>query len=587
MKLSEALKIARTKPPAGAGKLKVYLACGFTPLHLETFLAAHLCQLSPERDVEIQTGSYGDLRGNLARLGESRCDAGAVVVEWSDLDPRLGLRSLGGWGPKILEDIETNVAASASRLLRLIEEAAQAAPVALCLPTLPLPPLSHLPSAQAGAHELALQRAAQDFALKAAAVPGVRVTSQQRLNESSPLAVRLDVKSELTTGFPYRLEHAARVAELLARLVQPRPPKKGLITDLDDTLWRGILGEDGVGGLTWELDRRTHIHALYQQLLAALAESGALVGVASKNDHALALEALGREDLLVRKEELFPLEVNWGQKSQSVEKILRAWNVSADAVVFVDDSPIELAEVKALHPEMECLLFPKDDEQAAYQLFITLRDLFGKQELLEEDALRAESLRRAAEFESRAQDAPSGALEDFLAHVEAEITFAPVDAATEARAFELINKTNQFNLNGARLGESEFRAALRRPGAVSLVVSYRDKFGPLGKIAVLLGRVENSTVKVETWVMSCRAFSRHIEFRCLEYLFENLKVSEIEVAYSPTPRNGPAREFLAQFLDEGPDGACRIRRKIFMSRKPALFQKVNSVSHVRHPATID
>lgn len=587
MRLSEALKIAQSPTPAGAERLRVYLACGFTPLHLTTFLKAHLIERSRQRAVEIETGIYGDLPGNLERLREADCDVGAVVIEWSDFDPRLGLRTLGGWGPKASADIRENVQSSASRFLRLLEAAARSKPLAVCLPTLPLPPLSHLPSAQAGADELALRVSAQDFALKAAAVPGVRLLSQQRLDESSPPAARHDVKSELTTGFPYRLEHASRVAELLAQLIEPRRPKKGLITDLDDTLWRGILGEDGVAGLSWELDRRTHVHALYQQLLAALAESGVLVGVASKNDHALALEALGREDLLVRKEQLFPLEVNWGQKSRSVEKILRAWNISADAVVFVDDSPLELAEAKALHPDLECLLFPKDDEQAAYQFLVRLRDLFGKQELFEEDAIRAASLRRAAEFESGAASEPSGSLEDFLARVEAEITFAPVDAETEARAFELINKTNQFNINGARLSESEFRAALGRPGAVSLVVSYKDKFGPLGKIAVLLGRAEDAAVRVDTWVMSCRAFSRHIEFRCIEYLFENWGARHIEVAYRPTARNGPARDFLARFIDAEPDADCRIRREIFMSRKPALFQQVKSLSHVRHTGTVD
>ena len=145
---------------------------------------------------------------------------------------------------------------------------------------------------------------------------------------------------------------------MLADLIQPRPAKKGLITDLDDTLWRGLLGEEGVAGISWDLDRHSHIHALYQQTLRALAESGVLIAVASKNDPALVTEALARRDLLLPKDCLFPIEVNWKAKSQSVYRILEAWNINADAVVFVDDSPIELAEVQSLFPAIKCLRFP-------------------------------------------------------------------------------------------------------------------------------------------------------------------------------------------------------------------------------------
>lgn len=580
MRLSEALKIAQTAPPAGAEKFRVFVACGFTPLHLATFLAAHLRERLPLRDVEIQAGDYGSLAGNLERLRESSCDAGVVVIEWSDFDPRLGLRSLGGWGPKVLADIQGNVGESASRILRRLDTAARAKPLAVCPPTLPLPPISYLPASQSGRHDLLLRKTLQDFALEAAGIPGVKLASQQRLDEVSPLPERLDVKSEFMAGFPYRPAHASHVAELLARLIEPRPPKKGLITDLDDTLWRGIVGEDGVRGISWALDQRSHIHALYQQLLGALADSGVLVGVASKNDHALVLEALGREDMLLTKEQLFPLEINWQQKSSSVGKILRAWNVAAESVVFVDDSPLELAEVRALYPEMECLLFPKNDDQAVYQLLVKLRDLFGKQAILEEDAIRVESLRRAGQFRELSEGQPDSSLGDFLEQVGAELTVSAIDAAGEARAFELINKTNQFNLNGRRLSDAQFQAALRRPGAVSMLVSYKDKFGPLGQIAALLGRIDYPVLKVDTWVMSCRAFSRHIEYQCLEYLFEQWGVPEIELDYSPTDRNRPVREFLRRFLGEEPNSSCTIQRQVFTGRRPKLSHNVNKGSYV-------
>ena len=115
-------------------------------------------------------------------------------------------------------------------------------------------------------------------------LPNVRIVNPQRLDALSPPAERLDVKAELMSGFPYRTAHASVVAELLAEPLKPVMPKKGLITDLDDTLWRGILGEVGAHGVTWDLDHYSHMHGLYQQLLNSLAEAGVLIGVASKND---------------------------------------------------------------------------------------------------------------------------------------------------------------------------------------------------------------------------------------------------------------------------------------------------------------
>src|SRR5437899_13061782 len=125
------------------------------------------------------------------------------------------------------------------------------------------------------------------------------------------------------------------MAELLSRLVQNRTPKKGLITDLDDTLWKGLLGEVCPEEVSWDLDHRSHMHGLYQQLLQALSAAGVLIGVASKNDSSLVEKAFQREDLILSRDAIFPMEAHWGPKSESVARILKTWNVAADAVVFI------------------------------------------------------------------------------------------------------------------------------------------------------------------------------------------------------------------------------------------------------------
>ena len=138
----------------------------------------------------------------------------------------------------------------------------------------------------------------------------------------------------------------------------PAPPKKGIITDLDQTLWKGILGDAGVDGISWSLDGKSQAHALYQQVLASLADSGVLVAIASKNDPDLVEAALQRPDILLPPSQIFPMEVGWGVKSDAVGRILETWNIGADSVVFVDDSPMELAEVAEKYPGIECLRFP-------------------------------------------------------------------------------------------------------------------------------------------------------------------------------------------------------------------------------------
>jgi len=414
------------------------------------------------------------------------------------------------------------------------------------------------------------------FSATIARIRGVRVASRQRLEEESPASERRDIKSELTTGFPYRLAHASTVAGFLARLICPPAPKKGLITDLDDTLWHGILGEVGIRGITWDLDHHSLIHGLYQQVLGSLAETGVLIAAASKNNRETVDQAIQREDLVIPGRYLFPVEAHWGPKSDSVGRILRTWNIAADSVVFVDDSPLELAEVKAAYPDIECLRFPTHDYREAYAFLGELRDLLGKETIVAEDSIRRESLRRSALFHEGDSASLTPSM-GFLKDVEAELSLDFAKDPEDPRAFELINKTNQFNLNGRRYSQGRWRDYLRQLDTFLLRVAYRDKFGPLGTIAVLAGRRQPEALQIDFWVMSCRAFSRRIEHRCLEQLFEQLEVERIAFDYQPTQRNGPLQDFFSSLLDGVPQPGFQLTRDRFKARCPALFHRLVSL----------
>ncbi len=573
MKLVDALNILKSPLPEEVPARSIALVCGFTPAHLQTYLGAHLRQLDPSRGTTILTGLYGDCLGNLERLSSSEVDASAVVIEWPDLDPRLGLRHLGGWKANTLADILETAASRAAHFSEAIVRLAKQLPLAVCLPTLPIPPVAYFPCRQSSAFDLKLREVAISLASKIVHAPGVRVVNPQRLDELSPTRDRLDVRSELSSGFPYRLSHASAVAELLASSLQSPMAKKGLITDLDGTLWRGIVGDVGIDGISWDLDHRSHIHGLYQQMLASLADAGVLIAVASKNDPLVVNQVFERSDLILDKRNVFPMEVGWGPKSESVRRILSAWNVGADSVVFIDDSPMELAEVAAAYPDVEGLLFPKDNDQAAYELIQRLRDLFGKDKVSEEDAIRLESLRRSAESFG-GEEVQAGPPDSFLEQAEAELSFNTTKTPPNPRALELINKTNQFNLNGRRYTEGEWLAHLRSPEAFLLLVSYKDKYGPLGTIAVLTGHSSGNTVTIDQWVMSCRAFSRRIEHQCLSVLFESFGVDQLVFDFRETPRNGPLRSFFTEFTETSPEPGLRITRRLFQTKCPPLYHKV-------------
>lgn len=566
MKLSEALQIINVAD-AQAKPFRLLLACGFTPLHLQTFLTAHLQQSLPQRKVVLDVGLYGDLLGTLRKPVDG-IDAVVVACEWPDLDPRLGYRNLGGWGASEEPDFVVQVgmaAADIAATLRGIE-----VPVAFSAPTLALPPSFHTVTGQSGSSHAALLAIAAKLSADVAAFPGVAVVNPQKLDAASPPGCRFDLKTELFAGLPYSLGHASALAEGLAQLIAPPPPKKGLITDLDDTLWNGIIGETGPDGVTWDLHSHSQIHGLYQLVLRALADQGALVAVASKNDREIVDQALGRTDLIIPREKLFPAEVHWNAKSGSVARVLKTWNIGADSVVFVDDSAMELAEVQAAHPGIECLQFPKGDYSKAVLFLERLRDLFGKPRLSEEDQLRRESLRQAVQF---SQESGEGASDDFLRGLNATLTVFQ-KAATDARSLELINKTNQFNLHGRRYEPAEWAVAAQREGAFVWSLAYQDKFGPLGKVAVLHGCIQNNSVVVEGWVMSCRAFARRIEHQCLQLLFNFAGAQEIKFCFQATERNAPLREFLGTILGQAPTAGATLTQQEFQLRCPQLFHSV-------------
>jgi FkbH-like protein len=490
----------------------------------------------------------------------------AAILEWADADPRLDLREGYIPGPGDEAGILTDVAARLSRLQTLLTAAASTRRIVLTLPSAALPPWLPALAGQASIFKLKLRVLLSSFAAECA-------TAGIRIGEIAYGSSGYDIRTHLNSGFPYTISYGDILAATIATLLLPPAPAKGLVTDLDNTLWSGIVGDDGPANVHWSLEKHTRIHGIYQQFLAGLAAQGVLLAAVSKNDPAPVAEVLSREDLLLPPEAFFPIETNWSAKSNSIRRIAHAWNIGLDSIVFVDDNPLELAEVSQLLPEVECHVFRSDDPAAVMELMEKLRLRFAREHTTEEDRLRAASLRSGAQLAEVSRSTSDS--EELLMGLDARITLCFSRDPFDPRTLELLNKTNQFNLNGRRWEEGQLRAFLARPDAVFAVVTYQDRFGKLGKIAVASGILHGGCLQLESWVMSCRAFSRRIEFNTLHGLFDQTGVCSIQFDWKSTLRNNPTRETLKILCGDIPDGGMlSLSSKEFATNCPPLFAAV-------------
>ncbi len=566
MRLLDALKILQ-KADATLPPFRIFLACGFTPLHLQTFLTAAVQERFTGKHIEMSIGVYDDLAGNIGRMADAIPSAGVVVLEWQDLDPRLGIRRVAGWDWQDLPEIAADVRRMLIRLERLLMGAAERVRIIVCFPTLPFPLLSSQHPATVSPLQADLELALAEMKSRLLKCQSIYVLKHEIRSTQV-----FDPANEILFGFPYSLSHASDLGEDIAQVLSMPPNRKGIITDLDLTAWNGILGDDGVDGVHWDLEHHAQPYGLYQQLLHALAKEGVLVAVASKNSHEIVQQIfMQRQDLILKENDIFPMTASWQPKSEMVEKILKTWNIGPESVIFIDDNPFELEEVGRKYPQMECIQFDPSP-RFAMGLWRELRTKFARRTVSEEDRIRSTSIRAMTEKELSPDSNTD--IEDFLAHLDAELKFELSRNSDDGRAFELINKTNQFNLNGVRLTDAEFRAYLAQEQSFLLTASYSDKFGALGKISSLLGRITGDEILVEFWVLSCRAFSHRIEFACLRGLFEFFDEKYLHLRWKSTGRNNHLLEFLPLLPGKTTDGILVLDRETFIQECPNLPHKI-------------
>jgi len=329
---------------------------------------------------------------------------------------------------------------------------------------------------------------------------------------------------------------AYRAARLIAAI--KGRAKKVLALDLDNTLWGGVIGDDGLEGIRLGAGPEGEAFVAFQEYVRALKDRGIVLAVCSKNEEATAKEPFERHpDMRLRLDDIAVFKANWNNKADNLREIAQLLNLGLDSFVFVDDNPVERGLVRELLPEVAVPELPEDP--ADYVAALDREFAFETVTFTAEDEKRGDLYRdnaRRAELQQSFTD-----VSQYLRSLDMEGVAQDVDAFTLPRAAQLINKSNQFHLTTTRYTEAELEAFRANPDYRVRVYSLRDRFGDNGLISsVILKRETDDTLAIDTWVMSCRVLSRTMEeFICRDIIdvADSFRCKRVCGLYRPTKKN--------------------------------------------------
>jgi len=344
--------------------------------------------------------------------------------------------------------------------------------------------------------------------------------------------------------------------------------KKIIVTDLDETLWKGILGEDGLGGISAEAEPSSHIHFIYQGYLKILQERGILLAICSKNDQDLVEKALEVNSFVLKSEDFVSIKASYERKSIMIKELSKELNLGLEHFVFIDDNPVEVNEILEYLPEVSTFLFPKDLNKLN-KIFDELEVKFMASEVTKEDKNRTKMYKNIPQASSAVANKIVD-LSDYLKSLKMKVTIHNRSGDNNQRAIQLINKTNQFNLNGIRRDENEISEIISGGGKL-YTAHLADKNGEHGEVVSILIDSTNTAI---SFVMSCRVFQRDLEFYFLNYILE--KVTPIlNISYKSTERNKPATMFMEKMFNSSKDGIYELninKMKAFNSNINKIFK---------------
>ena len=291
--------------------------------------------------------------------------------------------------------------------------------------------------------------------------------------------------------------------------------RKCLVLDLDNTLWGGVVGEQGPLGVALGADYPGSAFVAFQRAVRDLQKRGVILAIASKNNPPDVDEVFEKNQaMLLRKSDFAVLEVGWNEKTESLVRIAKKLNIGLDHLVFVDDNPVECSRVEEVLPAVRVICLPEQPELIVDALFAD--GLFDTLSLSAEDMQRTELYQRREQAEAmRRDDVP---IEEFYRDLNMSVVLAPVRPASLARAAQMTQKTNQFNTTTIRCSEADVSARLAANDWWVRTVKVADRFGDHGITGLVMARANNDHVDIETFLLSCRVIGRTVETAILARL---------------------------------------------------------------------
>jgi FkbH-like protein len=347
------------------------------------------------------------------------------------------------------------------------------------------------------------------------------------------------VRDELA-HIPFTEEYFASLALAITRRVHAlrKPAHKVLVLDCDNTLWSGVVGEDGVEGISFP---RAMLDL--QRFAVDAQANGTLVCLASKNTEQDVLEVFEkRPEMVLKTEHIVAHRINWKSKSENIASLAGELNLGLDSFVFIDDNPVECAQVRAALPQVVTLQLPESE----IAQFLARLWVFDKVSVTAEDTRRTTMYRENAARQSL--EASATDIGDFIASLGLVVDIAPPAENEWPRVAQLTQRTNQFNFTTLRRTESEMRAAASEASSLVLRVNVRDRFGEYGLVGLVVAKTEGGRLLVDTLLLSCRVLGRGVEHAMLRRLGEIAaarKLSHVELPVIATAKNEPARAFAA------------------------------------------
>ena len=387
-----------------------------------------------------------------------------------------------------------------------------------------------------------------DHLSEAAAADSVLLLDIARASERDGLNAWFDLARWLQGKLEIAPQAAPMYGELAARIIaaQRGLSKKCLVLDLDNTMWGGVIGDDGLEGIVLgEGSARGEAHLALQRYAKRLGERGVILAVCSKNDLATA-EAVFHEhpEMVLKRSDIAAFVANWNDKAANLQHIAAQLNIGIDSLVFVDDNPAERARIRQSLPMVAVPELP--DDPAHYTRCLAEAGYF------EAVAFTADDLKRGEQYASNASRqaalASSESIDDFLMSLQMSVVAGPIGAVDLVRSAQLINKTNQFNPTTRRHALEEVERFAASEQCLTLQFRLTDRFGDNGLVSVMILRPDaeaSDVLEIDTWVMSCRVFGRQLELEAMNTAVEAARkrgIRTLRADYIPTPKNGVVRE---------------------------------------------